>query len=153
MTAIDGRKQTQNKTNMNNLYETDFLEWTIQQAQALNEHNIQALDWDNLKEEIEDLGKEQLHAVSSWVKSLIEHKLKLDYSADSYPRNHWKTEINNFQDEIERRLTKTLLNKIDIDKEYERAIRLVLSEYKLKLPDQCPYTFDELMTRLTDNES
>ncbi len=153
MTAIDGRKQTQNKTNMNNLYETDFLEWTIQQAQALNDHNIKALDWDNLKEEIEDLGKEQLHAVSSWVKSLIEHKLKLDYSADSYPRNHWKTEINNFQDEIERRLTKTLLNKIDIDKEYERAIRLVLSEYKLKLPDQCPYTFDELMTRLTDNES
>ena len=99
------------------------------------------------------MGKEQIHAVSSWVKRLIEHKLKLDYSPDSYPRNHWKTEINNFQDEIERRLTKTLLNKIDIDKEYERAKRLVLSEYKLKLPDQCPYNFEDLMTRLTDNES
>ncbi len=138
---------------MNNLYETDFLEWTIQQSKALSEHNIQALDWDNLKEEIEDLGKEQIHAVSSWVKRLIEHKLKLDYSPDSYPRNHWKREINNFQDEIERRLTKTLLNKIDIDKEYERAKRLVLSEYKLKLPAECPYTFEELMTRLTNHEN
>ncbi|MEA5532521.1 DUF29 domain-containing protein [Crocosphaera sp. XPORK-15E] len=152
MSAIDGTTETHEITKMTNLYETDFVEWTIQQAQALNDHNIKALDWDNLKEEIEDLGKEQLHAVSSWVKRLIEHKLKLDYSPESYPRNHWKTEINNFQDEIERRLTKTLLNKIDIDKEYERAKRLVLSEYKLNLPEQCPYRFEDLMTRLKDNQ-
>lgn len=138
-------------TKMTNLYETDFVAWTIQQAQALNNHDIKILDWKNLKEEIEDLGKEQIHAVSSWVKRLIEHKLKLDYCPDTYPRNHWKTEINNFQDEIERRLTKTLLNKIDIDKEYERAKRIVLSEYKLDLPDKCPYTFEDLMTRLTEN--
>ncbi|MDJ0510369.1 MAG: DUF29 domain-containing protein [Crocosphaera sp.] len=136
---------------MNNLYETDFVEWTIKQAEALNDHNIKALDWENLKEEIEDLGKEQIHAVSSFVKRLIEHKLKLDYSPNQYPRNHWKTEINNFQDEIERRLTKTLLNKIDIEKEYQRAKRLVLSEYKLNLPEQCPYSFEELMTRLPAN--
>ncbi|MEL4894556.1 DUF29 domain-containing protein [Crocosphaera sp. Alani8] len=152
MTAIDRIKQNHNTINMNNLYETDFLEWTIQQAKVLSEHNIQALDWDNLKEEIEDLGKEQIHAVSSWVKRLIEHKLKLDYCPDSYPRNHWKREINNFQDEIERRLTKTLLNKIDVHKEYERAKRLVLSEYNFNFPDKCPYTFEELMTRLTDDE-
>ena len=68
MTAIDGRKETHKTNNMNNLYETDFIEWTRQQAQALHDHNIKALDWDNLKEEIEDLGKEQIHAVSSWVK-------------------------------------------------------------------------------------
>ena len=85
------------------------------------------------------------------MKRLIEHKLKLDYSPDSYPRNHWKREINNFQDEIERRLTKTLLNKITIDKEYERAKRLVLSEYQFNLPEQCPYTFEDLMIRLTEN--
>ena len=74
------------------------------------------------------MGKEQIYAVSSLIKRLIEHKLKLDYCSDIYPRNHWQTEINNFQDETERRLTKTLLNKVDIDKEYERAKRLVLSE-------------------------
>lgn len=147
MSSIDETTQTHGTTKMTNLYETDFVEWTIKQAQALNNHDIKALDWDNLKEEIEDLGKEQVHAVSSFIKRLIEHKLKLDYSSDIYPRNHWKTEINNFQDEIERRLTKTLLNKVDIDKEYERAKRLVLSEYKLDLPDKCPYSFEDLMTR------
>ena len=151
MSSIDETTQTHETTLMTNLYETDFVEWTIKQAQALNERDLKALDWNNLKEEIEDLGKEQIHGVSSFIKRLIEHKLKLDYSSNIYPRNHWQTEINNFQDEIERRLTKTLLNKIDIDKEYERAKRLVLSEYKLDLPDKCPYNFEDLMQRLPEN--
>ncbi len=145
MSAIDETTETYEKTKMTNLYETDFVEWTIKQAQALSDRDLKALDWNNLKEEIEDLGKEQIHAVSSFIKRLIERKLKLDYSCNIYPRNNWQTEINNFQDEIERRLTKTLLNKIDIDKEYERAKRLVLSEYKLELPNKCPYSFADLM--------
>ncbi|MDJ0598170.1 MAG: DUF29 domain-containing protein [Crocosphaera sp.] len=151
MSFIDDKIETDRIIKMSNLYETDFLEWTIKQAEALENHDLKSLDWGNLKEEIEDLGKEQIHAVSSLVKRLIEHKLKLDYSPNTYPRNHWKTEINNFQDEIERRLTKTLLNKIDIDKEYERAKRLVLCEYQLTLPEQCPYSFEDLMTRLPRN--
>ena len=83
------------------------------------------------------------------LKRLIEHRLKLDYSQEIYPRNHWLKEINNFQDELEDRITQTLLNKVDVEKQYERAKRLVLSEYKLELPEKCPYTFDDLMTRFS----
>lgn len=136
-----------------NLYETDYILWIEEQVKALSEHNEKALDWYNLKEEINSLGKEQINAIHSFLKQIIIHRLKLDYTNKKLSRNHWINEIDDFQDEIERRLTKTLLNKIDIDKEYERAKRLVLSEYKLKLPDQCPYNFEDLMTRLTDNES
>ena len=134
---------------MANLYETDFFQWIQEQAKALKEHNQNALDWDNLKEEIEDLGNEKLNAVNSLLKRLIEHRLKLDYSQEIYPRNHWLKEINNFQDELEDRITQSLLNKVDVEKQYERAKRLVLSEYKLELPEKCPYTFDELMTRFS----
>jgi len=134
---------------MANLYETDFFQWIQEQAKALREHNQNALDWDNLKEEIEDLGNEKLNAVNSFLKRLIEHRLKLDYSQEIYPRNHWLKEINNFQDELEDRITQTLLNKVDVEKQYERAKRLVLSEYKLELPEKCPYTFDDLMTRFS----
>jgi len=132
---------------MTNLYETDFVEWTKIQASALEEHNIEALDWEHLKEEIEDLGNEKLNAVNSFLKRLIEHRLKLDYSQEIYPRNHWLKEVDNFQDEIEDRLTPTLLNKLDLPKQYERARRGVLREYQLELPKKCPYTFEELMTR------
>ncbi|MDJ0516394.1 MAG: DUF29 domain-containing protein [Trichodesmium sp. MO_231.B1] len=151
MSTIDETTETHGKTKMTNLYETDFVEWTIKQAKALNNRDLKALDWNNLKEEIEDLGKEQIYAVSSLIKRLIEHKLKLDYSSNIYPRNHWQTEMNNSQDEIERRLSKTLLNEVDIDKEYERAKRLVLSEYNLDLPEKCPYSFEDLMQRLPNN--
>ena len=132
---------------MTNLYETDFFAWTKTQARALDEHNIQALDWEHLKEEIEDLGNEKLNAVNRFLKRLIEHRLKLDYSQEIYPRNHWLKEVDNFQDEIEDRLTQTLFNKVDLQKQYERARRVVLREYQLNLPEKCPYTFEELMTR------
>ncbi len=138
---------------MTNLYETDFFEWTKVQARALSEHRIEELDWEHLKEEIEDLGNEKLNAVNSFLRRLIEHRLKLDYSQEIYPRNHWLKEIDNFQDEIEDRLTQALLNKIDINKQYERARRVVLREYKLDIPQKCPYSFDELMTKYpVDND-
>ncbi len=151
MSYIDSKTKTHDTNNITNLYETDFVEWTIKQAQALNDHNIKALDWDNLKEEIEDLGKEQINAVHSFIKQIIIHKLKLDYTNEILSRGHWIDEIDDFQDEIERRLTKTLLNKIKIQPEYERAKRKVLKLYNIKLPDQCPYTFEDLMTRFSEN--
>ncbi len=135
------------KIPMINLYEIDFFEWTQNQAKALQNHHLEALDWEHLKEEIEDLGNEKVNAVNSLLKQLIEHKLKLDYSQDIYSRNHWLKEVDNFQDEIEDRLTKALFNKLDLPKQYERARRAVLREYKLDLPANCPYTFEELMTR------
>ena len=151
MSSIDSKTQTHDTNNITNLYETDFVEWTIKQAQALNDHNIKALDWDNLKEEIEDLGKEQINAVHSFLKQIIIHKLKLDYTNEILSRGHWIDEIDDFQDEIERRLTKTLLNKIKIQPEYERAKRKLIKLYNINLPDQCPYTFEDLMIRFPEN--
>jgi len=70
MSYIDETTQTHQTHEMTNLYETDFVEWTIKQAQALNNRDLKALDWNNLKEEIEELGKEQIHAVGSLIKRL-----------------------------------------------------------------------------------
>jgi hypothetical protein len=151
VSSIDATTQTDGTNIISNLYETDFIQWTQEQAKALSEHNQKALDWENLKEEIEDLGKEQINAVHSFLKQIIIHRLKLDYTNERTSRNHWLAEIDDFQDEIERRLTKILLNKINIEAEYERAKRKVLKMYDVSLPDICPYTFDDLMTRLPEN--
>lgn len=129
-------------------YDQDFFQWTIQQSQALRDRNLQALDWDNLREEIESLGKEELRAVESYLKQLIAHRFKLQYVDDPYCRRGWQKEINNFQDEIEDRLTKSLKARIDLDKVYTRAKRDILMDYpelKEKLPENCPYFLDELL--------
>lgn len=148
MSSLDTTTQTHATSRMTNLYETDFIQWTQEQAKALSEHNEKALDWENLKEEINDLGKEQINSVHGFLKQIIIHRLKLDYTNEILSRQHWIDEIDDFQDEIERRLTKTLLDKINIDSEYERAKRKVLRMYNINLPDQCPYTFEDLMKRI-----
>ncbi len=151
MNSIDVTRQTNTTTIMTDIYETDFVQWTEEQAKALSEHNEKALDWENLKEEIDNLGKEQINAVHSFLKQIIIHRLKLDYTNDIQSRGHWMDEIDDSQDEIEIRLTNTLLNKINIQPQYERAKRKVLKMYDVSLPDICPYTFEDLMKRLPEN--
>ncbi|MGK7962870.1 DUF29 domain-containing protein [Crocosphaera sp.] len=138
-------------TRITNLYETDYILWIEEQEKALSEHDEKALDWENLKEEINSLGKEQINGIHSFLKQIIIQRLKLDYTNEKLSRNHWINEIDDFQDEIERRLTKTLLNKINLEPEYERAKRKILRLYDVKLPDVCPYTFEDLMTRFPEN--
>ncbi len=78
MNSIDVTRQTNTTTIMTDLYETDFVQWTEEQAKGLSEHNEKALDWENLKEEIDNLGKEQINVVHSFLKQIIIHRLKLD---------------------------------------------------------------------------
>lgn len=47
------------------LYETDFYAWTKRQAELLRAEEFEQIDWDNLIEEIDSLGAEQLHKVES----------------------------------------------------------------------------------------
>lgn len=129
-------------------YDQDFYQWTIEQTQALRERDLEIVDWDNLTQEIESLGKEQLHAVESYLKQLIAHRFKLQYVNDEYCRRGWQKEINNFLDGIEDRLTNSMKAKIDLEKVYRRAKRDVLTDYPELdgvLPEKCPYSLEELL--------
>lgn len=129
------------------LYDTDYFLWLEKQATAIRNNDINAVDWVNLLEEIESLGREQLNALNSLLKQVIIHRLKLDYLQDELNRNHWESEINTFVDQIEDRLTNTLKNQLDLSKVYNRGKRDVLKQYpKLIIPETNPYTLDDLLT-------
>ncbi|MDJ0730349.1 MAG: DUF29 domain-containing protein [Crocosphaera sp.] len=134
------------------LYETDYCLWLEKQASAIKNRDVECLDWDNLLEEIEYLGREEINAVNSLLKQIIIHRLKLDYTSNIYSRHHWKCEINAFIDDIEDKLTNSIRNKIDLKKPYTRARRTVLEQYNINLPQQCPYSLDELITYLEVND-
>ncbi|MGH7126583.1 MAG: DUF29 domain-containing protein, partial [Stellaceae bacterium] len=75
------------------LYEEDFVRWAEQQSRALREaarigSNL-PLDWDNLAEEVESLGRSQKHALRSRIAVILEHLLKLEYSPATEPRRSW----------------------------------------------------------------
>ena len=135
-----------NQTITHTLYETDYPLWLEKQAIALKNRDVNALDWENLLEEIEYLGNEQINAVNSLLKQIIIHRLKLEYTSDIYSRHHWKCEINAFIDTLEDKLTHSIRNKIDLKKSYTRARRTVLEKYNLNLPQGCPYSLDDLIT-------
>ena len=50
---------------MSDLYGDDIVLWCEQQADALRRRAADHLDWDNLAEEIEDLGRSELRTVES----------------------------------------------------------------------------------------
>jgi Domain of unknown function DUF29 len=75
------------------LYEEDFVRWTEQQSNALREAAAVGtnlpLDWGNLAEEIESLGRSQRHELRSRIAVIIEHLLKLEHSPAVDPRPGW----------------------------------------------------------------
>ena len=63
-------------------YDFDLYEWTKEQADALRRRASNALDWDNLAEEIESLGNSNLDQIESRSEILILHLLKWKYQPE-----------------------------------------------------------------------
>jgi hypothetical protein len=87
------------------LYDQDFVAWSKQQAEALRAaarvgSNLD-LDWGNLAEEVESLGISQRSALSSQIRRMIRHFLKLEFSPAAEPRRGWFEAANDAKAEIE----------------------------------------------------
>jgi hypothetical protein len=140
------------------LYDEDFYAWTQQQAEALRAHfkGDNRLDVEHLAEEVEDLGKSELHAVESFVEDVIEHLLKLDCSGWVDARHHWRAEVDAFRASIERKITPRIRQQVETELEalYERARRAAARslhqrepDFVRRLPKRCPYDWAAIWHR------
>ena len=104
-------------SNAAELYDEDFYAWTQQQAKALRTHfkGDNRIDALHLAEEVEDLGKSELHAVESYIENVIEHLLKLDYSGSIEARDHWRAEVDAFSASIERKSTPRIRQQVETE--------------------------------------
>lgn len=75
------------------LYETDFHAWLLAQAAALKSGDAACIDWTNLAEEIEDMGRNQRHQLESRLEVLIAHLVKLALSRAEAPRAGWRATV------------------------------------------------------------
>ncbi|MEO1094071.1 MAG: DUF29 domain-containing protein [Cyanobacteria bacterium J06638_28] len=62
-----------------NLYETDYMQWLIATVNQLRHQEYAHVDWDNLIEEIEDMGKRERRSLKSNLVILLLHLLKWHY--------------------------------------------------------------------------
>jgi hypothetical protein len=120
----------------NELYERDFFLWTQQQAAALRavkDSNL-PLDWDNLAEEIESLGKSDRRQLRSQIRRILRHLLKLEVSPAPDPRPGWCSTIADSRSEIEDVLqdSPSLRRELDglIAKELNSAAKLAAADLR-----------------------
>ena len=78
-------------------YDEDFLLWTQEQAQLLRQAAQQGvnfpLDWENLAEEVESLGRSERRELRKRLTTIVEHLLKLEHSSRLDPREGWEESV------------------------------------------------------------
>src|ERR1700726_653198 len=70
----------------------DYYSWLMEQAAHLRSARWEALDSENLAEEIESLGREQFNKLESALRVLLTHMLKWDHQPDRRSRS-WALSI------------------------------------------------------------
>ncbi len=122
-------------------YDTDLALWAESQARALRDAGHAGtnlpIDWENVAEEIESLGKSQARELASRIAVVLLHLMKLQASPASEPRAGWRETIAQQRDDIERVLADSpSLRRIVpdvIDSELgkaKRVIALALADYE-----------------------
>ena len=138
-------------TNYQQLYETDDLQWLEETIALLKNRQFEALDLDNLIEELEDLGSEKRNAVVSLLDQVIRHLLLLEYWTIERENNqgHWESEIVAFRTQLKRRLTTNLRNYLseELTSIYQDALMYVKVKTRSRIyfPEKCPYSLEELL--------
>jgi hypothetical protein len=130
-------------------YESDLYEWTKEQADALRRRASNALDWDNLAEEIESLGTSQRREIRARLKVLLVHLLKWKHQPE-LQCGSWRGSIREARDEIEDVLGDSPSLRAYpaecLPKAYAGARMKALDETGLlQLPEACPWTIDEIL--------
>ena len=132
-------------------HEEDVYGWAIYTAQLLRNKRMNELDFDNIIEEMEALGRSEKHELINRLSVLLSHLLKWQYQPTM--RGHsWVYSIKEQrkQSKIHLKDNPSLKSKLDdilIDA-YDVAISKAAKETTLDekaFPQECPYTFDQIM--------
>jgi hypothetical protein len=132
-------------------YEADFYQWLNQQARALRARQGEALDWNNLAEEIESMGRSDAEALASQLTRLLLHLLKWRHQPNRRSRS-WELSAMEARLRINRRLRKSPSLKAKLAEllaeAYEDACLRAARQTGLALetfPAECPWTFEQGM--------
>ena len=134
------------------IYETEYDRWLIEMVKLLKNRDLEKLDYDNLIEELEALGRSERSAVKSLLLQIIIHLMLYQFWQSESERNanHWAGEIITFRVQLEDKLTTNLRNYLadELAKIYQNALLIVRKKTQLNsLPEQCPYSLQQLLDK------
>ncbi len=136
---------------MKTLYEQDFNLWLEETVSLLKTRQFDQLDYDNLIEEIEDMGKSQKNSLSSNLRVLLIHLLKWKYQP-SKRSNSWQYSIAEHSLRLNRAFKdspslKRYFNEV-LTECYQDARFLAMKETGLNIntfPVELPFTKEQIL--------
>jgi hypothetical protein len=146
---------------MGETYETDIIIWSEQMAEGLRRlqrgEQVNDLDWDHIVEEVLAVGRNELHAVESFLLRAFEHMLKVVGWPGAQDAPHWLAEIGSFLTQARQRYAPSMAQRINLAEIYADALRNIRPEryYGLAaapLPCVCSLTLEDLLNAQTDAE-
>ena len=139
---------------MSYLYDDDILLWSERQGDLLRrmatgEPLNEPPDWENIIEEVESVGREQLHAVESLLFQAIVHMLKAEAWPLARDAENWRGDARGFRAQARRRFAPSMRQKIDLPGIYADVLKALPDTMDGQPPQPvsptCPMTLDELL--------
>jgi hypothetical protein len=152
------------------LYEKDFLLWLEENLKLLENREYDLVDWENLLEEIRDMGQRHLDAVISQMARIMEHLYKWEnYRYREYVGNSWINSIHQARGKLELAfkrypsLRAKSRDRENIQTAWEVAVSNLIRWFEnpknhdlakrylgripteKDFPKDCPYTFEQIL--------
>lgn len=145
--------------NLKELYHRDFPAWVERNLELLKEGVYESVDWENLLEEIQDMGQRHLDACISYLAIILEHMYKLDhfkqFAGGETAGSSWRKSIRNSRIKIETMFERFPSLRQKLPQELESAwidakgrLRIWLEDNGIsaeEIPQKCPYTYQQAM--------
>jgi hypothetical protein len=140
---------------MGTLYDDDIVIWSETQAALLRrlaagERVNDALDFENLIEEVESVGRSQFQGVASHLRVALTHLLLAHGAPGALRVPDWLIEVLAAIGGAERAYAPSMAQRIDLDAEWRTSRRLASKKLAAlgatrPLPESCPFTIPELV--------
>jgi hypothetical protein len=135
-------------------YDTDILEWSEHQAGLLRRaaagERVNDLDWPNIIEEIESVGRNEIRAVEGHLVQALLHDLKAGAWPLAREVAHWRAEARGQRADAAAAYSPSMRQRIDLAQVYRRALQRLPDEMDGQKPlpvlGQCPLTLDQILS-------
>ncbi|WP_299209043.1 DUF29 domain-containing protein [Thermocrinis sp.] len=156
--------------NLKELYEKDFYLWVQENLRLLKNKEYDLVDWENLLEEIEDMGRRYLDSAISFMAVILEHLYKWEnFRYREYVGHSWIKSIYNARNELavifkrHPSVKAKAQERENIQSAWELAVYRLINWFKepqnhdlakkyfgrfpteKDFPQECPYTFEQVM--------
>ena len=138
------------------LYHDDVVAWADRQVAELRRLARTApsntIDWDNVIEEIESVGRSEWKGVRSQIRNALAHIVKGFCDPGSLSSRAWRVEVEGFLREARDDYRPSMQQLLDIDNVWQDAFAAAtvsLQAYDVAIPPGipavCPFTLDEIL--------